>query len=110
MSKKQQPQQPREINDPANMFSVVFELWRRASPGLSKKELEWFRQGCDTAQASLRNFAGIFEAIASGKKSGLLGNDEAVSRMFFAFSDYTRYLEVMFFIAAFADEQLHDSP
>ena len=112
MSKKHQTQQPEghEIDAVTDIYNVVYELWKRAAPGLSEKELEWFKGGSDTAQVSLRHFAAILKAIGTNmlceERMVLFNDSDFVSRMFFAFSDYARYLEAMVFVADFADGQL----
>jgi len=105
MSTKQQTQQPEEceIDAAADIYDVVFELWQRAAPGLTEKELEWFKGGSVSAHASFRNFAAALRVI---EQLGAFDCNKNASKMLFFFSDYVHCLEAMVSVADFADGQL----
>ena len=99
-----------EIYEPANICSIISELWKRAAPGLSKKELEWFKNSGKAAQISLKDFSSVFKAIGVGvvcdEKMELFSHSDVISRMFVFFSEYARCLEATVFVANAAAEQL----
>ena len=108
-------QQPKncETHEAVSIHDIISVLWNRATPELSKNELEWFRKSGETAQASLGNFAAVLKAIGTNtmrsEQPEAFKSNEAISRMLFFFSDYMRYLETMVSIAGFAGDQLgHD--
>ena len=105
MSTKQQTQQPeeRETDAAADIYDVVFDLWKRAAPGLTEKELEWFKGGSVAAHALFRNFAAALRVI---EQLGAFDGNENASKMLFFFSDYVHCLEAMISVSDFADGQL----
>ncbi|MCL1860323.1 MAG: hypothetical protein FWG52_02135 [Proteobacteria bacterium] len=111
MSTKQSKftQQPKgcEILKVANIYNIVTELWERAAPGLSEKEIEWFKGGREVAIASVANFANAFESLALSasydKASGAFADAGNLASLFYVFADYLRGVNALFAVSEYAD-------
>jgi hypothetical protein len=64
MCTKQPQPEGREIKGTLNIYRIVEELWQRAAPGLSEKELEWFADDDDGhAEMFMGHIAEIAEKV-----------------------------------------------
>jgi hypothetical protein len=106
-SKSTQQPKRREILKAANLYNIVTELWERAAPGLSEKEIEWFKGSREAAIVSVANFANTFESLALSasydKASGAFADAGNLASLFYVFADYLHGVNALFSVSEYAD-------
>jgi len=103
-------QEEREINRIPEIHNAIEELWVRAAPGLSEKELEWFAQCGDGAELALRNMSDAIEFIgcrmASDEKSGNFEDTGSVAALLLFLAESLRGISAQVFLMDFANNGL----
>jgi hypothetical protein len=92
----QAPQQAeeREIEGAVNIYRIVQELWERAGPELSEKELEWFAGCSGYAEMYMELLSDTVEKIgcyiAADKDLGCYDDKRAVYDLLFFIAESAR--------------------
>jgi len=94
-----------------DLFNAVQELWIRAAPVLSDRELEWFARCGDSAQPAIENISNTLEAIgcciASDETSDTFKDPGNVSELLFFIAESMRGINALVFLKEFASNRLH---
>ena len=112
MTTNQQTHQPeeREIKGAANICRIVHELWERAEPGLSEKELEWFAGCSGYAQVFMGWLSDTVEKIgcyiAADKDLGCYDDKSAVYDLLFFLAESARCAKAMTMVSRNAESSI----
>jgi len=103
-------QQECHINHVPDILGAVQELWSRAAPGLSERELEWFARCGSDAQLAIENMSNAMECIgcciAADKTSGVFQHADNVASLLHFLAESLRGIHAQVFLREYAHNQL----
>jgi hypothetical protein len=99
----------RHINRVSDILGAVQELWYRAAPELSERELQWFAR-CGDAQIAIENISSAMECIgcciAADETSGVFQHAGNVSVLLDSLAESLRGIGALVFLRESATSQL----
>jgi hypothetical protein len=111
MCAKQQPPEGREIKGVSTIYRIVQELWERAEPRLSEKELEWFAGNDEHTEMFMGYIADTAEKIGSyilrDERQGIYSEKYDVFNLLFFLSESIRCTQALAMVRSNASGLIH---